>query len=245
VGEELGVVPQRAAAMDNFGRLAGPGWLHEITSADRDRFASARLAEVGAAASVDTDLRVLRAVFNVAEEWRHLPEGRNPLRRCAARPPWGPGGSARRAASRRPTRRRTSTTPSTRSRRSWPWPPGRPPRRPTRRTAGRSAGCWRLVSFAAYNRLPLRRGGASGVAGYRLGERRRLPLLQGRERPEDGGVAGPLRRARPAGRGAARLAEGRDLLVGLPQQQAEALEDGQRRLPPLRPRCRPWASGPG
>jgi integrase len=66
-------------ALDNFTRLVKPGWVHEITTADRDDFATKRLAEVGAAASVDTDLRVLRAVFNVAEEWRHLPEGRNPF----------------------------------------------------------------------------------------------------------------------------------------------------------------------
>ena len=49
------------------------------------------------AASVDTDLRVLRAVFNVAEEWRHVAEGRNPFagqgqghRRGEAEAPEGP-----------------------------------------------------------------------------------------------------------------------------------------------------------
>src|SRR5262245_47999347 len=66
-------------ALDNFRRLVNPGWVHEVTTADRDNFATKRLAEVNSAASVGTDLRVLRAGFNVAEEWRHRPEGRNPF----------------------------------------------------------------------------------------------------------------------------------------------------------------------
>jgi integrase len=72
-------------ALDNFGRLVMKAegrestWVHEVTTEDRDRFVTARMAEVPSAASVDTDLRVLRAVFNVAEEWNHFPEGRNPF----------------------------------------------------------------------------------------------------------------------------------------------------------------------
>src|SRR4051794_23116331 len=66
-------------AMENFKRLVEPGWVHEVTTADRETFLTKRLAEVGSSASVDTDLRVLRAVFNVAEEWKHCPEGDNPF----------------------------------------------------------------------------------------------------------------------------------------------------------------------
>ncbi|MGL4553730.1 MAG: hypothetical protein ACRC33_21415 [Gemmataceae bacterium] len=42
--------------------------LHAVTTEDRDNFVTRRMAEVPSAASVDTDLRVLGSVFNVAEE---------------------------------------------------------------------------------------------------------------------------------------------------------------------------------
>jgi integrase len=72
-------------ALDNFERLAlrSPGrastWCHELTSADRERFASERLKEVSSGESVDADLRNLRTVFNVMEEWNHRAEGSNPF----------------------------------------------------------------------------------------------------------------------------------------------------------------------
>jgi integrase len=72
-------------ALDNFERLVMKEedrvgtWLHAVTTQDRDNFVTRRMAEVPSAASVDTDLRVLRAVFNVAGEWRHVAEGRNPF----------------------------------------------------------------------------------------------------------------------------------------------------------------------
>jgi integrase len=66
-------------ALDNFTRIINPGWCHQVTTAHREEFVAARLAEVSSAASVDTDLRVLRAVFNVMEEWKHRPEGTNPF----------------------------------------------------------------------------------------------------------------------------------------------------------------------
>lgn len=66
-------------ALDNFTRIVKPEWVDEITGRARDEFVTKRLAEVSSAASVDADLRVLRAVFNVAEEWRHRPEESNPF----------------------------------------------------------------------------------------------------------------------------------------------------------------------
>ena len=66
-------------AMENFTRLAKPDWCHEVTTADREAFVRDRLAEVTSPASVDADLRVLRAVFNVMEEWKHRTEGSNPF----------------------------------------------------------------------------------------------------------------------------------------------------------------------
>jgi len=66
-------------ALANFGRLVKAQWLHTITTADQEAFITRRLAEVDSPASVDTDLRVLRAVFNVAIEWKHCPENTNPF----------------------------------------------------------------------------------------------------------------------------------------------------------------------
>src|SRR5262249_47463043 len=66
-------------ALANFGRLISPEWCHTITSADRERFVTARLVEVPSPASVDADLRVLRAAFNVLEEWKHRPRDTNPF----------------------------------------------------------------------------------------------------------------------------------------------------------------------
>lgn len=78
-GKSFASLRSERLALDNFGRLAKPGWCHQITTADRESFVSARLAEVDSPASVDTDLRVLRAVFNVMEDWKHRPEGSNPF----------------------------------------------------------------------------------------------------------------------------------------------------------------------
>jgi integrase len=66
-------------AMDNFERIIRPSWCHQVTTAEREAFVTQRLAEVPSAASVDADLRVLRALFNVMEEWKHRPEGTNPF----------------------------------------------------------------------------------------------------------------------------------------------------------------------
>src|SRR5262249_30169602 len=66
-------------ALDNFGRLIHPEWCHEVTTAEREKFVAERLAEVPSAATVDADLRVLRSVFNVMEEWKHRPENSNPF----------------------------------------------------------------------------------------------------------------------------------------------------------------------
>jgi integrase len=66
-------------AIDSFTRVAAPGWCHEITAEDRERFVQKRLAEAGSALTVDAELRVLRYLCNVIEEWKHRPEGSNPF----------------------------------------------------------------------------------------------------------------------------------------------------------------------
>ena len=54
-------------------------WCHDITSADREKFVSSRINELPSGESVDADLRNLRKVFNVMEEWKHRSEGSNPF----------------------------------------------------------------------------------------------------------------------------------------------------------------------
>lgn len=78
-GKSLASMRSERLALANFRRLIKPDWLHQITTADREDFLTARLAEVPSPASVDADLRVLRAVFNVAEDWKHRPENSNPF----------------------------------------------------------------------------------------------------------------------------------------------------------------------
>lgn len=78
-GKSLASMRSERLALANFGRLIKVEWVHEITTAERERFVAKRLTEVDSPASVDTDLRVLRAIFNVAEEWKHLPEHSNPF----------------------------------------------------------------------------------------------------------------------------------------------------------------------
>jgi integrase len=78
-GKSFNSMRSERLAMDNFTRLAKPDWCHQITTAHREKFVTDRLAEVGSAASVDSDLRALRAVFNIMEEWKHRPDSSNPF----------------------------------------------------------------------------------------------------------------------------------------------------------------------
>jgi hypothetical protein len=78
-GKSFASMRSERLALSNFGRLIKPDWLHEITTADRERFVAQRLSEVSSAASVDADLHVLWAAFNVAEEWKHRSENSNPF----------------------------------------------------------------------------------------------------------------------------------------------------------------------
>jgi integrase len=66
-------------AMDSFERLTKPGFCHEITAEDRERFVQKRLGEVGSGLTIDAELRAIRYLCNVMEEWKHRPEGSNPF----------------------------------------------------------------------------------------------------------------------------------------------------------------------
>ncbi len=66
-------------AIDSFTRLVQPLWCHELTTEDRERFILRRMPEVGSGLTVDAELRALRHLCNVMEEWKHRPEGSNPF----------------------------------------------------------------------------------------------------------------------------------------------------------------------
>jgi integrase len=66
-------------AIDSFTRLMSPYWCHDLDDEDRERFVQKRLPEVGSALTVDAELRALRYLCNVMEEWKHRPHGSNPF----------------------------------------------------------------------------------------------------------------------------------------------------------------------
>src|SRR5262249_44962996 len=118
-------------------------------------------------------------------------------------------------------------------------PPGWPfSRTPWRRSAP-SGTPWkkrlRADLLRRVHRLPVRRGRSPGVEGRRLRQGHRFPLLQDRERPEDGRLPGAVRPAIPPDRRTQGVGEGQDLLVGVPQRAPEALEGRREAVPPVRP----------
>ena len=62
-----------------FGEIVKPDWCHEITTEDRETFIRGRMAQVPSPSSVDKDLRILRYLFNVLEDWHHRPKSTNPF----------------------------------------------------------------------------------------------------------------------------------------------------------------------
>src|SRR5262249_55267349 len=66
-------------AIDSFTRLMSPYWCHDLDAEDRELFIQKRLPEVGSALTVDAELRALRYLCNVMEEWKHRPQGSNPF----------------------------------------------------------------------------------------------------------------------------------------------------------------------
>jgi integrase len=77
--KSYGTLKKERNAMDSFERLVNPGFCHEITTEDRESFVQKRLGEVGSGLTVDAELRVLRYLCNVMEEWKHRAEGSNPF----------------------------------------------------------------------------------------------------------------------------------------------------------------------
>jgi len=62
-----------------FGETVRPDWCHEVTAEYRERFIQERMRSVSSPSSVDKDLRTLRHLFNVLEDWHHRPKGTNPF----------------------------------------------------------------------------------------------------------------------------------------------------------------------
>lgn len=77
--KSYGTLKKERNAMDSFERLAKPGFCHEISTEDRERFVQKRLDEVGSGLTVDGELRVLRHLCNVQEDWHHRSENTNPF----------------------------------------------------------------------------------------------------------------------------------------------------------------------
>ena len=84
-GKSLKSMLGEKRTMDTFSRIVmgisgrENTWCHDITSADRERYASMRITEVNSAESVDADLRNLRLTFNFMEEWKHRRKDSNPF----------------------------------------------------------------------------------------------------------------------------------------------------------------------
>lgn len=84
-GKSLKSMLAERLAMENFQRIRMNAakrdgvWCHEVTTADREHFVAERMKEVRSAESVDADLRNLRTIFNVMEEWKHRPQRSNPF----------------------------------------------------------------------------------------------------------------------------------------------------------------------
>jgi integrase len=63
----------------DFARIVKPTWCHEVTTKDRQTYIDQRIKEVPSPQSVNADLRMLRHLFNVLEDWKHVPKGSNPF----------------------------------------------------------------------------------------------------------------------------------------------------------------------
>jgi integrase len=68
-----------ARVLRDFARIAKPTWCHEVTTKERQAYIDQRLKEVNSPQSVDADLRMLRHLFNVLEDWKHVAKGSNPF----------------------------------------------------------------------------------------------------------------------------------------------------------------------
>lgn len=62
-----------------FAQIIKPEWCQDVTTEQREEFIQQRLTDVGSAHTVNKDLRILRHLFNVLEEWQHRPKGTNPF----------------------------------------------------------------------------------------------------------------------------------------------------------------------
>ena len=68
-----------AVLMVTFATIVKPDWCHEITTQDREKYIQGRMPSVESPVSVEKDLRILRFLFNILEEWHHRPKDTNPF----------------------------------------------------------------------------------------------------------------------------------------------------------------------
>jgi integrase len=77
--KSLGTMKREQLAIRHFERIVKPQWCHLLTPKDRARYVNERLAEAGSALTVDAELRALRYLCNLMEEWKHRTENSNPF----------------------------------------------------------------------------------------------------------------------------------------------------------------------
>ena len=75
----LAMFREERRVLDFFAQLVEPEWCQDITTEQREDYIQKRLADVGSAQTVNKDLRILRHLFNVLEEWRHRFKETNPF----------------------------------------------------------------------------------------------------------------------------------------------------------------------
>ena len=78
-GKSLSMFWEERRVLDMFAQIIKPEWSQDATTEDRERFIQQRLDAVGSAHSVNKDLRILRHLFNILEEWNHRPKRSNPF----------------------------------------------------------------------------------------------------------------------------------------------------------------------
>lgn len=78
-GNAIATMREERRVLNTFEQLVKPGWCHDITTEEREEFIRKRLPQVASPGSVDKDLRLLRHLFNILEEWKHCRPGTNPF----------------------------------------------------------------------------------------------------------------------------------------------------------------------
>jgi integrase len=78
-GKSEASLAEERRVLEMFAKTIKPGWCHDITTEDREKYIQGRILEVESPISVEKDLRILRFLFNILEDWHHRPKDSNPF----------------------------------------------------------------------------------------------------------------------------------------------------------------------